>query len=531
MGNIWSQSYFIPAPPLTEQNVPDLTGKVFIVTGANSGCGFELAKLTYQKNGSVYVAGRSPERCGSAIEKIKTEFSTSSGTLVFLKLDLGDLTTIKKSAEEFLGKEQRLDVLWNNAGVMVPPKGSVTAQGHELQIGTNCLGHFLFTQLLYPTLKRTAATSPANTVRVAWAGSLAIDVSTPNGGVDFDEKGDIKYTGQQSQYGVSKAGNLFLASEFGKRTQGEGIVSVAFNPGNLKSELQKHMPAYQRVFLYTFSQNGLTQAWAPTGLRNDLPRKRVGPYAPAILRFQISFPPNYPDLPPIVTFTTDIFHPLLTPLTTYTYSTGSSNTDPVSATDEERLPPGGFSLRHGFPDWFQRAKRSAANSPTSSRNVSGSDESHSQQLQPASLTRTRNPIPSDLGVSLRASPSPAGRSPQIRTIAARTKKDITIVEVLRYIRSAFDEDTVLDSLPLEAAGNPGAWYAWRAHRRQTPQQRPPSLPKQNPNEHFNDNHNEAATRGDYQSSTGNISTGHARRPGEWNWEGVWEERVRRGVEG
>src|SRR3954468_18567199 len=94
----------------------------------------------------------------------------------------------------------------------------------------------------------------------------------------------------------------------------------------------------------------------------------TGPYAPAVLRFQISFPATYPTLPPLVTFSTDVFHPLLTPLTTYTYTTGSSDTDTVSATDEERLPPGGFSLRHGFPQWFGRARRSAA----SSRNVSGS---------------------------------------------------------------------------------------------------------------------------------------------------------------
>ena len=148
MGNIFSQSYFIAAPPLTEKNLPDQKGKVsshptvaarrqlssnplaqvFIVTGGNSGCGFELVKLLYQKNSTVYVAGRSTERCTTAIEKVKAEFPESDGRLEFLKVDLGDLTTIKKAAEEFRSKERRLDVLWNNAGVMEPPKGSVTAQ-------------------------------------------------------------------------------------------------------------------------------------------------------------------------------------------------------------------------------------------------------------------------------------------------------------------------------------------------------------------------------------------------------------------
>ena len=72
----------------------------------------------------------------------------------------------------------------------------------------------------------------------------------------------------------------------------------------------------------------------------------LGPYASAILRFNIKFPPTYPELPPLITFTTDIFHPLIVPLTTYTFTTGSSNEVPVSATDEERLSPGAFSLRH-----------------------------------------------------------------------------------------------------------------------------------------------------------------------------------------
>jgi retinol dehydrogenase-12 len=201
-----------------------------------------------------------------------------------LKVDLGDLTTIKSAAEEFTRRERRLDVLWNNAGVMEPPKGSVTAQvrtsrssalssssaaaaaakrrqssgayridsrfaGHELQLGTNCLGHFLLTQLLHPILRQTAATSPANTGRVAWAGSLAIDFYTPPGGVDFDEQGAVKYQNQKTSYGVSKAGNLFLASEFGRRVGGEGVVSVVFNPGNLRTELQNTMSMVERYLV------------------------------------------------------------------------------------------------------------------------------------------------------------------------------------------------------------------------------------------------------------------------------------------
>jgi len=224
------------------------------VTGGYVGVGFELGKLLYQKNGTVYVAGRSPEKASKAIEDIKSAFPGSNGKLEFLQLDLADLTTIKKSAEEFLFKEQRLDVLWNNAGVMMPPIESKTAQGYELQMGTNCLGPYLFTQLLHPILKKTAASAPANSVRVAWAGSLAIDLSSPKGGVEWDASGSPKAstTNKQYNYAVSKLGNLLLASEFARRTGGEGIISVAFNPGNLRTSLARHMPGWWEWLVVAF---------------------------------------------------------------------------------------------------------------------------------------------------------------------------------------------------------------------------------------------------------------------------------------
>lgn len=217
----------------------------------------------------------------------------------------------------------------------------------------------------------------------------------------------------------------------------------------------------------------------------------TGPYAPAVLRFQISFPPTYPTLPPLVTFSTDAFHPLLTPLTTYTYTTGSSDTDTVSATDEERLPPGGFSLRHGFPHWFGRARRSQPNS----RDVSGSTI--------GSPAQSSTPIPSDL---LNAPTNSAGAPPA----------DVSIVKILDYIRSTFNDESVLDALPLEAAANPGAYHAWRTFRGPILQARQsvsasPSL--------------EPTEGKPAESST----LGRNRRPGDWNWEGVWEDRVKKAI--
>lgn len=232
----------IPTPTLTERNLPDQSQKVCIITGANTGVGFELAKILYGANARVYIAGRSVEKCAAAVESLKALHPNSKGSLEVLKLDLADLTTIKGSASQFLEKEKRLDILWNNAGVMMPPRGSKTIQEHELQMGTNCLGPFLFSKFLLPILKDTAATSPPNSVRVAWAGSLAIDAGSPPGGVKITEQDTPHvFDNPQTDYAQSKAGNLFLASDFAQQAQDSGIVSVCFNPGNLSTELQRHV--------------------------------------------------------------------------------------------------------------------------------------------------------------------------------------------------------------------------------------------------------------------------------------------------
>ncbi|KAH6678721.1 hypothetical protein B0J14DRAFT_329303 [Halenospora varia] len=235
----------IPEPPLTEKNLPDQAGKVFIVTGATSGVGKELTQILFSHNAKVYLAARSSEKALATIEAIKKAHPNSKGEAVFLKLDLDDLTTIKGSAQEFLSKEQKLDVLWNNAGVMVPPQGSTTKQDYELQLGTNNVAPFLFTKLLTPILSKTATTAPAGSVRVVWVSSSAAERFSPEGGV---EMGNLDYKNDRSawhKYGVSKAGNILHCKEFARRHTREGIVSVALDPGNLKTDLYKGVPRWQ----------------------------------------------------------------------------------------------------------------------------------------------------------------------------------------------------------------------------------------------------------------------------------------------
>ncbi|GAP82481.1 putative ubiquitin-conjugating enzyme [Rosellinia necatrix] len=228
---------------------------------------------------------------------------------------------------------------------------------------------------------------------------------------------------------------------------------------------------------------------------------RDGPYAPAVMRFQISFPDSYPRLPPLVTFSTDMFHPLITPLSTYMYSTDVEDNGTVSATDEERLPPGGFSLRHGFPDWFGRRVRKSA------------ENKQSDGDQAARQTPHRPPPPSDLssGGTPGSRNSAIGQSPGF---SDTNKREVSIFAVLHYIRSTLDDEDVLDTIPLQAAGNPGAWHAWRTYR--VEKGKDFEIP---------------ATAGDAGAPTAEVAPivnkGSARKPGEWNWEGVWEERVKK----
>ncbi|KAK8915605.1 putative oxidoreductase [Metarhizium anisopliae] len=237
------KSLWPPKPPLTEANLPDQTGKVgtspppsqntteslavFLVTGASGGVGEQLASILYQHNAKVYLAARSEDKTAAAISSLREQHPQSKGDLVFLPLDLADLSSIAQSAERFLRLESRLDVLWLNAGVMVPPAGSKTAQGYELQLGTNNIGHFLLTKLLHPVLKKSAAAAPKNSVRVVWVSSSAIDLA-PSGVIDFQNMAYDRDENAWVKYGRSKAGNVLHAVEFARRTEGEGIVSVKF---------------------------------------------------------------------------------------------------------------------------------------------------------------------------------------------------------------------------------------------------------------------------------------------------------------
>jgi hypothetical protein len=208
----------------------------------------------------------------------------------------------------------------------------------------------------------------------------------------------------------------------------------------------------------------------------------VGQYAPGVLRLQISFPERYPKVPPLITFSTDIFHPLVVPLTTYTFSSGAVDAiGTVSASDDQRLPSGAFSLRDGFPNWFQQPRR-ARDSWNGSKQVSGNNEVGQKDVPAVTSEEGQNSL---------------------------STLNYSIVTALAYLKSSFEEPEILDNLPLEAAANPGAWHAWRSYR---------GLPK-------------AASRA-VSPAQGEAGKGPMtqKQPGDWNWEGVFEKRVKSGIE-
>ncbi|KAI4865266.1 short-chain dehydrogenase [Hypoxylon rubiginosum] len=263
----------------TEKDISDLSGKVYIVTGANTGVGKEVAQILFSKNATVWVTSRNEEKGRNAIQSIQEAFPSSTGKLVYLYLDLSDLTIVKKAAEIFLAEEKQLHVLFNNAGVMKPPEGSKSAQGYELQLGTNNLGPFLFTQLLTPTLVETAKASPEGSVRVVWVSSSAAEHLLPcEGGIDVDNLDYKKPIFYAFKYGVSKAGNYYHATEYARRHRKDGIVSLSLNPGNLKTELDRNCNALEMIFrkatVYPPIYGAYTELFA--GLSEDVTLEKTG---------------------------------------------------------------------------------------------------------------------------------------------------------------------------------------------------------------------------------------------------------------
>src|SRR5450432_3520571 len=224
----------------TTDQIPDLSGKTFIVTGANSGIGLEATRALAAKRAAVVLACRNLEKGQAAVDGIRKQ---SPGATVWLeRLDLGDLGSVRSFAEKFTREHPRLDVLVNNAGIMAIPRRT-TSDGFETQMGTNHLGHFALTGLL---LTRLVESAPARVVTVS---SMAHAMGK-FGALDADDlRLQTGYT-KWGAYGRSKLANLLFAYELERRLEARfpGVISVACHPGYAATNLQAVGPDMTKSF-------------------------------------------------------------------------------------------------------------------------------------------------------------------------------------------------------------------------------------------------------------------------------------------
>ncbi len=211
--------------------VADQTGKVMIVTGANVGLGYETALALAKKNATVIMACRNAEKAERARQEILKQ--APSANLEVIPIDLSSLKSVRSFALNFLKKYKRLDVLINNAGIMIPPF-SKTEDGFESQMGANYFGHFLLTGLLLQVLNSTANARVVNLSSIAHENGI-IDLANLHAEVSYSKMG---------AYGQSKLACLMHALELQRSLEKSGskTIAVAAHPGVSNTDLARHIP-------------------------------------------------------------------------------------------------------------------------------------------------------------------------------------------------------------------------------------------------------------------------------------------------
>jgi NAD(P)-dependent dehydrogenase (short-subunit alcohol dehydrogenase family) len=250
----------------TETEIPDQNGRMAIVTGANSGIGWETARALAQKGVTVIMACRSLEKANAAADQIKQ--LNPAGQAVGMPLDLGNLDSVRAFADAFRAEYDRLELLINNAGVMFTPYGK-TVQGFEQQLGINHLGHFALTGLLLDRLNGTP-------------GARIVTVSSNThrtGAIDFDNLNWEQGYDPQRAYGRSKLANLLFTYELQRRltAAGKNTLSVAAHPGWTTTNLIRHASGNMRRMDRIFGQRPQMGA-LPTLYAATAPDVRGGEY-------------------------------------------------------------------------------------------------------------------------------------------------------------------------------------------------------------------------------------------------------------
>jgi NAD(P)-dependent dehydrogenase (short-subunit alcohol dehydrogenase family) len=221
-----------------EVDVPSQQGKTALVTGANTGIGFHTARVLAARGARVLLGCRDESRAAEAIAAIQSKLPDAD--LAWLPLDLASLSSIEKAAGQVQQTESHLDLLINNAGVMVPPK-TLTEDGFELQFGVNHLGHFALTGHLLPMLKARADARIVNISSLAHRGAA----------IDFDDiHAERKYS-RMKRYQMSKFANMLFTFGLQQRLEASGAsaLAVAAHPGGSNTELGRHIGLMRFLFL------------------------------------------------------------------------------------------------------------------------------------------------------------------------------------------------------------------------------------------------------------------------------------------
>jgi retinol dehydrogenase 12 len=234
----------------------DLTGRNFLVTGANAGIGLATATDLARRGGRVHIACRSLAKGEAAADAIAEQ--TGSGQVRFLPLDLADLASVRKSAADFLALGEPLHVLINNAGVA--GQRGLTADGFEIHFGVNHLGHFALTQALLPLLVESG---PARIVNVA------SDAHYQAKGIKLEElRSRTKGITGMPEYSVSKLCNVLFTQELARRLDGARVTAYALHPGVVASQIWRRVPWGARQIvtrrLLTVEQGAVTSLYCAT---------------------------------------------------------------------------------------------------------------------------------------------------------------------------------------------------------------------------------------------------------------------------
>ncbi len=211
------------------EDIPDQSGKKIIVTGANSGTGYEAAKALALKGAHVIMACRNMEKAEKAKAKILKDNPNAS--LEILQLDLSDLSSVRSFAENYRKNHDTLDILLNNGGIMMVPKRIETVDGFELQLGTNHFGHFALTGLLFDLITKVNGRIVNMSSTASNFGSIDFE------NLNWEKEKTYSHTGA---YGRSKIANLYFTYEMDRRLKknNNGVKSMASHPGWSRTSLQ-----------------------------------------------------------------------------------------------------------------------------------------------------------------------------------------------------------------------------------------------------------------------------------------------------